>query len=82
MTFWVFFFFGGPGPGPLLEMQVLRSARRGVRSSDSARASWQRGVWRKPIAKHWPDEQKADSRLIQWVRGLKDSKPKYTYGAE
>ena len=63
-------------------MQVLRSARRGVRSSDSARASWQRGVWRKPIAKHWPDEQKADSRLIEWVRGLKDSKPKYTYGAE
>ena len=82
MKNWQGVFFRCARQGALLEVQVLRSARRGVRSSDSARASWQRGVWRKPIAKHWPDEQKADSRLIQWVRGLKDSKPKYTYGAE
>ena len=70
------FFIGAPGRAHLLGGGSPLLARQGEELAERQGCPGRLGIWRKPKAKRWPDEQEADTRRHGGVRWPILLKPK------
>src|SRR5437868_11510086 len=68
------FLFSAPGRAHSLGSESLLQTRQGELLAGRQGCPSRGGIWRKPQAKRWPDEQESHKRRQDWMRRLISSK--------